>query len=68
RAEVLGEEHPSTLNCMHNLASTFYNQGRWKEAVEEVFVQAMEMRKNDLREQHPNTLTSMHNLALIYRN
>jgi Tetratricopeptide repeat len=30
--KVLGEEHPSTLTSMANLASTFWNQGRWKEA------------------------------------
>src|SRR5947199_422365 len=29
---VLGAEHPSTLTIMANLASTYRNQGRWKEA------------------------------------
>jgi len=28
RVRVLGEEHPSTLTSMANLASTFWNQGR----------------------------------------
>jgi hypothetical protein len=32
--KVLGEEHPSTLTSMANLASTFWNQDRWKEAEE----------------------------------
>ena len=27
---VLGEEHPSTLTSMNNLALTYSNQGRWK--------------------------------------
>jgi hypothetical protein len=31
---VLGEEHPSTLTSIANLASTYGNQGRWKEAEE----------------------------------
>src|SRR6266568_2423461 len=31
---VLGEEHPSTLISMGNLASTYRNQGWWKEAEE----------------------------------
>ena len=44
---VLGEEHPSTLTSMANLASTYWNQGRWKEA-EELFVQVMETRKRVL--------------------
>ncbi|CAI0654807.1 unnamed protein product, partial [Colletotrichum noveboracense] len=36
RTEVLGQEHPDTLTSMANLASTFWKQGRWKEA-EELF-------------------------------
>jgi Tetratricopeptide repeat len=31
---ALGEEHPDTLISMDNLASTYSNQGRWKEAEE----------------------------------
>ncbi|KAH7146082.1 hypothetical protein EDB81DRAFT_759388 [Dactylonectria macrodidyma] len=34
RKRVLGEEHPLTLTSMANLASTYMNQGRWKEAEE----------------------------------
>ncbi|OCK72835.1 hypothetical protein K432DRAFT_411387, partial [Lepidopterella palustris CBS 459.81] len=32
--KALGLEHPSTLASMANLASTYRNQGRWKEAEE----------------------------------
>ncbi|KEY71346.1 hypothetical protein S7711_10245, partial [Stachybotrys chartarum IBT 7711] len=32
RRELFGESNPSTLESMANLASTFWNQGRWKEA------------------------------------
>jgi len=38
---VLGEEHSDSLTSMANLASTFWNQGQWKEA-EELEVQVME--------------------------
>ncbi|KAL5359328.1 hypothetical protein BJX96DRAFT_183673 [Aspergillus floccosus] len=31
---LLGPEHPDTLTSMHNLASIYRNQGRWKEAEE----------------------------------
>jgi hypothetical protein len=31
---VLGDEHPDTLTGMGNLASTYMNQGRWREAEE----------------------------------
>src|SRR5256885_4299742 len=45
-----------------NLASTYRNQGRWKEA-EELFVQVMETRKRVLGAEHPDMLISMNNLA-----
>ncbi|KAJ0358883.1 hypothetical protein COL26b_014447 [Colletotrichum chrysophilum] len=66
RTETLGEEHPSTLTSMANLASTYRNQGRWKEA-EELEVRVMETRKRVLGEEHPNTLTSMHNLVFTWK-
>ncbi|KAJ0335179.1 hypothetical protein COL154_013769 [Colletotrichum chrysophilum] len=66
RAEILGQEHPSTLMSMANLASTLWNQGRWKEA-EELDVRVIEMRKRVLGEEHPSTLMSMANLASTYR-
>jgi len=44
------------------VASTYRNQGRWKEA-EEQDVQVTEMFKRVLGEDHPSTLTSMANLA-----
>jgi tetratricopeptide (TPR) repeat protein len=49
-----------------NLASTYRNQGRWKEA-EELFVQVMETRKRVLGAEHPDTLTSMSNLAFTWK-
>ncbi len=52
---------------MANLASTYRNQGQWKEA-EELDVQVIETRKRVLGEEHPDTLTSMADLASTYRN
>jgi hypothetical protein len=40
--KVLGQEYPDTLNSMGILASTFWNQGRWKEA-EELDVQMIKI-------------------------
>jgi hypothetical protein len=65
RTRVLGQEHPDTLTSMGNLASTFWNQGRSKEA-EELLVQVMETSKRVLGQEHPDTLTSMNNLASTY--
>ncbi|KIN03536.1 hypothetical protein OIDMADRAFT_51496 [Oidiodendron maius Zn] len=52
---------------MANLASTYRNQGRWKEA-EELQVQVIEMRKRALGAEHPDTITIMANLASTYIN
>ncbi|KAI1554711.1 kinesin light chain, partial [Pyrenophora tritici-repentis] len=51
-----------TLSSMANLASTYRNQGRWKEA-EQLEVQVMQARKRVLGDEHPDKMTSMHNLA-----
>jgi hypothetical protein len=48
---------------MANPASTYWNQGRWKEA-EELEVQLMETRKRVLGAEHPDTLTSIFSLFL----
>ena len=75
-AQLLQEEllendegtHSMAVESIKNsLASTFYGQGRWKEA-EELFVQVMDTRKGVLGQEYPDTLTSMANLASIYRN
>jgi hypothetical protein len=50
---------------MSNLASTFSNQRRWKEA-EVLFGLVMEMENSVLGQEHPSTLTSMGNLACTY--
>ncbi|KAH8707092.1 kinesin light chain, partial [Phaeosphaeriaceae sp. PMI808] len=69
-SRVLGEDHPHTLSTMANLASTFWNQGRWKEA-EELFVQVIETSSRGggrvLGEEHPDTLTSIHTLAFTLK-
>ncbi|KAK3307268.1 uncharacterized protein B0T15DRAFT_414325, partial [Chaetomium strumarium] len=67
REELLGEEHPSTLASMSNLALTYLDQGRWREA-ESLGVQVVETGKRVLGEEHPSTLVSMANLASTYWN
>jgi hypothetical protein len=57
-----GDEHPSTLFSISNLASTYWNQGRWGEA-EKLEVEVMQTAKRVLGEEHPSTLLSMNNLA-----
>ena len=62
RKTVLGEEHPSTLASMANLASTYSNQEQWKEA-EELQVYVIEIRKTILGKERPSTLLSVCNLV-----
>ena len=62
RKKVLGADHLDTLLSMGNLATTYWNQGRWKEA-EQLDVQVMDMRKKLLGEEHPHILSSMANLS-----
>ena len=59
-------EYLDRLTSMTNLVSTYWNQGRWKEAGE-LEVQVMETRKKLLGAEHPKTLTSVANLASTYR-
>jgi hypothetical protein len=66
RKAKLGDDHPSTLTSIGNLASTFWNQGRWEEA-EQLQVQVMVMSLMKLGEDHPSTLTSMANLAFTWK-
>ncbi|KAF2819853.1 kinesin light chain [Ophiobolus disseminans] len=78
---VLSDEHPDTLTSMSNLASMYWNQGRWKEAeelgvqsqgrwkeAEELGVQVLQTMKRVLGDEHPSTLISMDNLASTYWN
>ncbi|KAL2124934.1 hypothetical protein VTJ04DRAFT_1299 [Mycothermus thermophilus] len=51
---------------MHNLASTYIQQGRFKEA-EELEVQVLEAQKEVLGHNHPDTLTTMHYLAYTWK-
>lgn len=60
RRRVLGEEHPSTISAMNNLASTLGDQGQLDEAITllEVAVQKM---KRIHSEEHPHTKIAIGN-------
>ena len=63
---ALGDDHPSTLDSMNNLAEVFRQQGKYAEA-ETLQQQTLELRKAALGDDHPSTLTSMNNLAEVFR-
>lgn len=49
---------------MANLASTYWNQGRWEEA-EVLQAKELALCSKKLGQRHPDTLISMKNLAFI---
>ena len=57
RKRVLGEEHPSTLTSMANLAFTWESQGQRAKAVA-LMVECVHLRTRILGADDPNTLSS----------
>jgi hypothetical protein len=66
RRTLLGDDHRDTLVSMSNLARTYVNQGRWKDA-ERMLVDSMDVMTRALGDEHPDTLTLIANLAFLYR-
>ncbi|KAL4862739.1 hypothetical protein BDV12DRAFT_39188 [Aspergillus spectabilis] len=62
-----GDDDPSALASMADLAWTYWNQGRWKEA-EELGIQVVEVSSRSLGPEHSDTLISMSILASTYSN
>ena len=65
--QILAADHPDRLSAMQNLAVSYSDAGRLKEALgmrEEV----LRLRREKLGADHPDTLTAMNNLANSYSN
>jgi hypothetical protein len=64
RRRILGEEHPSTISAMNNLANTLGEQGQLDEAITilEVAVQKM---KRIHGEEHPHTEIAINNWTIL---
>ncbi|KAJ7463352.1 hypothetical protein FB451DRAFT_1139719 [Mycena latifolia] len=67
RQNLLGKDHPDTLDAMYWLAWAYESLGLWKEA-EEVLVVVLEKRRHILCDEHPDTLDAMMALATTYWN
>lgn len=65
RKDKLGASHPDTITSMSNLASTLWNQGRFKEA-EKLETEALKLSEDKLGPNHPDTLTTISNLTVTY--
>jgi tetratricopeptide (TPR) repeat protein len=59
---ILGEEHPSTLTAMNNLAEALSARGDYVGA-QEIHEHVLAARCHVLGEEHPDTLTTKQNLA-----
>ena len=64
RTAMQGQEHPSTLNSMDELALVLENQSKYPEA-EDLYRQTLELKTTALGAQHSSTLWSMRNLAAL---
>lgn len=62
RTRILGEEHPSTLIVMNNLASVYKKLGMYDEA-DELAVKDIEISIRVLGEHHPDTVVSFANMG-----
>ncbi|PVF91423.1 hypothetical protein CPB86DRAFT_719448, partial [Serendipita vermifera] len=60
--EILGPRHPDTITTMNNLAYTLRDRGQLKEA-QEIYQEALVLRKNVLGQRHPDTINTMKGLA-----
>lgn len=65
RKEVLGPEHPETLQSMHNLASTYRRLARSEEALT-LFLESLNISKRVLGSEHAETLHILNGLAWTY--
>nr|VFK27922.1 MAG: Tetratricopeptide repeat-containing protein [Candidatus Kentron sp. MB]VFK35499.1 MAG: Tetratricopeptide repeat-containing protein [Candidatus Kentron sp. MB]VFK77311.1 MAG: Tetratricopeptide repeat-containing protein [Candidatus Kentron sp. MB] len=61
-----GEEHPSTLACLNNLAEFYKSQGSYEEA-KPFFERALATCEKALGSEHPDTIICLNNLAVLYR-
>nr|VFJ60188.1 MAG: Tetratricopeptide repeat-containing protein [Candidatus Kentron sp. DK]VFJ61298.1 MAG: Tetratricopeptide repeat-containing protein [Candidatus Kentron sp. DK] len=62
----LGENHPSTLTSLSNLASLYFSQGRYGKA-EQLYARAFASYERVLGAEHPATLVTINNLAALYQ-
>lgn len=64
RKQILGKEHPNTLQSMNSLGIALGGQAKHNEA-KGVFEQTLQLREKILGKDHPDTLATMHSLAVV---
>ncbi|KAJ7440748.1 hypothetical protein FB451DRAFT_1377465 [Mycena latifolia] len=64
RRNILGEDHPNTLQAMYWLAWAYEHMAKWDKA-EELGRIVLRKRSEILGENHPDTLEALGNLAIV---
>jgi tetratricopeptide (TPR) repeat protein len=67
KEKVLGAEHTSTLDTVHNLGVLYTDQGKLDEA-EKMYKRALQGLEKALGAEHTSTLGTVNNLGILYRN
>jgi eukaryotic-like serine/threonine-protein kinase len=62
---LLGDDHPTTLGSINDLAVMLMSQGKLAEA-EPLYREALERKRRVLGEDHPDTLVSINNLGMLF--
>ncbi|KAJ7073181.1 hypothetical protein C8F01DRAFT_1225887 [Mycena amicta] len=65
RTQLLGAEHPDTIEAMASLSVTYHSLGRYLEA-EKLNEQVLAARTRLLGAEHPDTIKAMANLSVTY--
>lgn len=66
KEKVLGQENPSTLFNMNNLALVLDSQGKYNEA-KQMHWETLELKEKVLGQENPFTLNGMNNLAEVLK-
>jgi CHAT domain-containing protein len=66
RTEILGEQHPATLESRNNVAAAYKELGRLNDALR-LLEENYRLIKKKLPEKHPFALVTLNNLAQIYQ-
>ncbi|MBO5285330.1 MAG: tetratricopeptide repeat protein [Clostridia bacterium] len=64
--KTLGEEHPTTIRALNNLASSYSNIQKDHQKALELYQLAYAQKCKVLGERHPSTLTTLENMGVTY--
>ena len=66
RCKTLGQEHPTTMMALNNVAHTYSNVQQNHQKALEIYQRAYEQKCKVLGEKHTSTLTTLENIGVTY--